>query len=123
MPPLAAPGEAEQLTALFTNLVSNAVLYSPEGGVVEIGAREEADEVRVTVRDHGIGIREDALPHIFDDFYRTNEGARFNRMSTGLGLAIVKEIAGHFGLRITVTSEQGKGTTFDVALPRAGVTS
>jgi len=123
VPSAAAPGNAEQLTALFTNLVSNAVLYSPEGGVVEIDAREEADEVHVTVRDHGIGIREDALPHIFDDFYRTNEGARFNRMSTGLGLAIVKEIAGHFGLRITVTSEQGKGTTFDVALPRAGAPS
>ena len=123
VPPFAAHGDVQQLTALFTNLVSNAVLYSPEGGVVEISAREEADEVRVTVGDHGIGIREDALPHIFDDFYRTNEGARFNRASTGLGLAIVKEIAGHFGLRITVTSEQGKGTTFDVALPRAGVTS
>jgi two-component system phosphate regulon sensor histidine kinase PhoR len=121
VPSLAAPGDAEQLTALFTNLVSNAVLYSPEGGVVEIGAREDADEVRVIIRDHGIGIREDALPHIFDDFYRTNEGARFNRMSTGLGLAIVKEIAGRFGLHITVTSEQGKGTAFDVAIPKAEV--
>jgi two-component system phosphate regulon sensor histidine kinase PhoR len=120
VPPLAAPGDAEQMTALFTNLVSNAVLYSPEGGTVEIGAREEGDEVRVVVQDHGIGIREEALPHIFDDFYRTNEGARFNRMSTGLGLAIVKEIAGRLGLRLTVTSEQGKGTTFEVGMPKAG---
>jgi signal transduction histidine kinase len=85
---------------------------------VEISAREEKDEVRVLVTDHGIGIRDEALPHIFDEFYRTKEGARFNRMSTGLGLAIVKEIARHFGLRITVSSEQEKGTTFEVAIPK-----
>jgi len=118
VPSIVVPGNVEQLTVLFTNLVSNAVLYSTEGGMVEISAREEKDEVRVLVADHGIGIRAEALPHIFDEFYRTKEGARFNRMSTGLGLAIVKEIARHFGIRITVTSEQEKGTTFDVAIPK-----
>jgi signal transduction histidine kinase len=85
---------------------------------VEISAREEADEVRVLVADHGIGIREEVLPRIFDEFFRTKEGARFNRMSTGLGLAIVKEIARRYGLRIRVTSELGKGTTFEVAIPK-----
>jgi signal transduction histidine kinase len=118
VPSIMVSGNIEQLTVLFTNLVSNAVLYSTEGGMVEIGVREEKDEVRVLVADHGIGVRDEALPHIFDEFYRTKEGARFNRMSTGLGLAIVKEIARHFGLRIRVTSEQGKGTTFDVAIPK-----
>jgi len=118
VPSIVVHGNVEQLTVLFTNLVSNAVLYSNEGGLVEISAREEKDEVRVLVTDHGIGIRDEALPHIFDEFYRTKEGARFNRMSTGLGLAIVKEIARHFGLRITVSSEQEKGTTFEVAIPK-----
>ncbi len=122
MPSLTAPGNAEQLATLFTNLISNAILYSPEGGTVEICAREETDEVSVSVRDHGIGIRDDALPHIFDEFYRTTEGARFNRASTGLGLAIVKEIARQLGLRIRVTSEQGKGTSFEVVIPTARVT-
>lgn len=118
VPSIVVSGNIEQLTVLFTNLVSNAVLYSSEGGMVEISVREEKDDVHVLVADHGIGVRDDALPHIFDEFYRTKEGARFNRMSTGLGLAIVKEIARHFGLRIRVTSEQEKGTTFDVAIPK-----
>ena len=121
VPALTIPGDTEQFTVLFMNIVSNAVLYSKEGGNVEIRAREEAGDVRVSVSDHGIGIREDALPHIFDEFYRTKEGARFNRMSTGLGLAIVREIARHFRLRIKVTSEEEKGTTFEVALPKARV--
>ncbi len=118
VPAIVMPGNAEQLGILFTNLVLNAILYSTEGGTVEIEAREEADAVRVLVTDHGIGIRDDALPHIFEEFYRTKEGARFNRMSTGLGLSIVKEIARLYGFRITVTSEQGKGTTFDVSMPK-----
>ncbi len=118
VPSIRASGSLDQLTVLFTNLVANAVSYSAEGGSVEIGASERSDDVRVLVADHGIGIRDDALPHIFEEFYRTKEAARFNRMSTGLGLAIVKEIARHFGLRITVTSEYGKGTTFEVSLPK-----
>jgi signal transduction histidine kinase len=118
VPSIVVSGNVEQLTVLFTNIVSNAVLYSTEGGLVEISVRVEEDAVRVLVADHGIGVQDEALPHIFDEFYRTKEGARFNRVSTGLGLAIVKEIARRFGLRIRVTSELGKGTTFDVAIPR-----
>jgi signal transduction histidine kinase len=118
VPSIVVLGNVEQLTVLFMNLVSNAVLYSTTGGMVKISAREEKDEVHVLVADHGIGIRDEALPYIFDEFYRTKEGAQFNRMSTGLGLAIVKEIARHFGIRIIVTSEQEKGTTFDVVIPK-----
>ena len=118
VPSIRASGNLDQLTVLFTNLVANAVSYSSEGGSVEIGASERPEDIRVVVADRGIGIRDDALPHIFDEFYRTKEAARFNRMSTGLGLAIVKEIARHFGLRITVISEYGKGTTFEVSLPK-----
>ncbi len=118
VPPIVIPGNAEQLKILFTNLILNAVLYSNEGGAVEIIAREERERALVLVVDHGIGIRDEALPHIFEDFYRTREGARFNRMSTGLGLAIVREIARNCGLRIVVASELGKGTTFEVAIPR-----
>jgi two-component system phosphate regulon sensor histidine kinase PhoR len=119
VPSMQVSGNLDRLTVLFTNLVANAVAYSPEGGTVEIGARECAEDVRVLVADHGIGIRDDALPHIFDEFYRTKEAARFNKKSTGLGLAIVKEIARRFRLRIEVTSESGKGTTFEVSLPKA----
>ena len=60
---------------------------------------------------------EKSLPYIFDEYFRTKEAARFNPGSTGLGLAIVKEIVQKEGLKIAVTSEVGKGTTFDVAIP------
>jgi len=73
----------------------------------------------VSVSDTGIGIRPDALEHIFDDYYRTKEAAAHNRMSTGLGLAIVKEIASRFALKIRVSSENGVGTTFEVVFPDA----
>ena len=73
--------------------------------------------MEVSVRDYGIGIREDALPNIFDEYYRTQEASRFNRESTGLGLAIVKVIAQRFGLSITVESEVGRGTQFIVRFP------
>ena len=76
----------------------------------------DAGNIHVRVRDHGIGIREDALPHIFDEYFRTNEAARFNRLSTGLGLAIVKVIAQNFALGIRVNSELGKGTEFEVIM-------
>jgi signal transduction histidine kinase len=120
VPSLTITGDREQLAVLFENLISNAIAYSQEGSSVEIECRAGRDEVGVLVRDHGIGIREDALPHIFDEYYRTNEAARHNRLSTGLGLAIVKEVATRFGLTISVTSEVGQGTEFEVVIPRGG---
>jgi two-component system phosphate regulon sensor histidine kinase PhoR len=110
-------GEAGQIAILFSNLVANAIQYSQEGGTVTVLARETGgDGVRICVVDRGIGISDEALPHIFEEYYRTPEGARCNPMSTGLGLAIVKHIAQTLGLKLTVTSEAGSGTTFEVTL-------
>jgi len=120
VPALRVLGEKKPLTVLFANLVANAILYSREGGRVEIRAAGEAGAVRVTVRDQGIGIAADALPHVFQEFYRTTEAARFNRLSTGLGLAIVRTVARHLGLKVSVDSEEGKGTEFKVLLRAAG---
>ena len=117
LPPLWVPGSQEHLGVLFTNLLSNAVQYSQEGGTVEVEGRVDSEGIHILVSDHGIGIREDALPHIFEDFYRTKEAARFNRMSSGMGLAIVREIVRQFALRVRVTSDEGKGTTFEVVFP------
>ena len=117
IPTIFVRGNPERYGVLFSNLLSNALLYSHEGGSVRIGSSVEQDGVRVFVEDHGIGIREDALPHIFEEFYRTKEAAKFNRMSSGIGLAIVREIAMQEGLRIRVTSEEGVGTTFEVVFP------
>ena len=116
--PATVLGNMEELIILFSNLVANAIFYSHEGGRVEVSARQDADDVHVSVSDHGIGIRDEALPHIFDEYFRTEEAARFNKLSTGLGLAIVKETVRNLGLRIKVASELGKGTTFEVRVPK-----
>lgn len=108
-----------QLKILFMNLVANAVTYSREGDPVEVGMKEEAGTVLVRITDHGIGISEKALPHIFEDFYRTPEAVSFNSNSTGLGLAIVRQIALNLKLAICVQSDSGKGTVFEVSVPAA----
>lgn len=109
-------GGGQELHMLFANLVSNAVSYSREGGQVDIVADKTDEYVTVSVIDQGIGIREDALPHIFDEYFRTREGAEFNEQSTGLGLSIVKEVATKLGLRIQVASGINEGSRFDVRL-------
>jgi signal transduction histidine kinase len=117
VPELAVSGDRDQFIMLFANLLANAVLYSHQGGKIEVTAEESGGTVRVRVRDYGIGIRGDALPHIFEDYFRTSEAAHFNSQSTGLGLAIVKVIARNHGLRIHVQSEVNEGTEFEVILP------
>lgn len=111
--------EQKQLMILFSNLIANAVLYSNEGGTVQVASKLDGANVIVSVIDHGIGIKSAALNRIFEEYYRTNEAARFNRLSTGLGLSIVKRVAGNLGLTVRVTSEHGEGTRFDVLLPLA----
>jgi two-component system, OmpR family, phosphate regulon sensor histidine kinase PhoR len=105
------------LGTLFSNLIANAIAYSHDNSQVEVSVADEAEGVRVTVSDHGIGISAKAMPHIFDEYYRAPEAAQFNQLSTGLGLAIVKHISQNIGLKIRVTSEQGRGTTFEVLIP------
>ena len=79
---------------------------------------EETDEtVTVVIADRGIGISEEALQRVFEEYYRSREAARFNPMSTGLGMAIVKEVAQRYGLRIAIDSNKDQGTTVQVALP------
>ena len=119
-----ATGEARvvsdprQLKILFANLISNAIVYSHDGGTVDIGLEQEAAGANVRIADHGIGIGDKALPRVFDDFFRTQEAAAFNPNSTGLGLAIVRQVARNLQLSITVDSELGKGAVFYVSIPR-----
>lgn len=121
VPAIAVKGNPKPLTILFSNVIANAIIYSHPGGVVEVSAREEAVSVAVKVRDCGIGIRDEELPHIFEEYFRTREAAAFNSLSTGLGLAIVKEIAQKCGLKLRVESVCGQGTTFEVLLPKANM--
>lgn len=106
------------LLVLVSNIVANAVFYSHDHGGIELTITDNDAEALLIVSDHGIGIKEEALSHIFDEYYRTQEAARFNRLSTGLGLAIVKRAATELGLKIQVDSEASKGTTFTVLIPK-----
>jgi len=103
---------------VLSNLISNAIRYTPEQGRVEVWADQEDDHVRLHVADTGFGIPEDALEQIWDKFFRVkNEKTRFIN-GTGLGLAIVKRIVdGHHG-SIKVASQVDKGTCFTITLPK-----
>ena len=115
-PAITVRSNADQLTILFANLISNAIVYSDKGGAVEVVA-DEKQGLRVRIVDHGIGITDKALPHIFEDFYRSKEAASFNSRSTGLGLAIVRQIAKTLRLVIVVESAKKTGTAFEVRFP------
>ena len=115
LPPVEADrGEMEQL---FTNLISNAIKYNVNQGKVTIRAKPGNHFLDIKVADTGVGIDEESLPHIFEEFYRVSDPKTRYTPGTGLGLSIVRKIVeSHFG-RIEVTSKVGKGTTFTVRLP------
>lgn len=108
-----------QVVRLVTNLLSNAVKYTQPGGLVEVHQRVEGGDVVLSVRDTGMGIPAENLPHIFDRFYRVRPAHTHPAQGLGLGLSFVDWIVkAHHG-RIEVASTTGKGTTFTVHLPLA----
>jgi two-component system sensor histidine kinase SenX3 len=111
-------GDETQLTSMFTNLVDNAVKYTPPGGRVEVTGGFEGSEIVIRVSDTGIGIPEEKLPRIFERFYRVDKARSKETGGTGLGLSIVKHVAENHGGRVTVESTLGEGSTFTVYLPR-----
>jgi signal transduction histidine kinase len=119
--PLKVPlinADRNSMEGIFTNLISNAIKYTPEGGKVWVTLGEEGGFVKATVSDTGIGLKKEDIPRIFDKFYRVKTTATRQIVGTGLGLSIVKSIVdAHLG-SISVESEEGGGTTFTVLLPR-----
>ncbi len=112
-------GNETQLTSMFSNLVENAVKYTPPGGRVEVAAKTNGNEVVVRVSDTGIGIPEKYLARIFERFYRVDKARSKETGGTGLGLSIVRHIAENHGGRVSVESTPGEGSTFTVRLPRS----
>jgi two-component system phosphate regulon sensor histidine kinase PhoR len=111
-----------QLQQVFTNLVSNAIKFTPSGGRIEVGseAHSSADGTRwatVSVADTGIGISSEEIDHVFTRFYRASNAMSGAIPGTGLGLAITKDIVARHGGRIDVASTLGAGTTVTVSLP------
>jgi len=116
LPTLIADGD--RLAQVFTNLVDNALRYTPAGGQVILQAQADQTEMEICVIDTGLGIPADAVEHIFEHFYQADPSrSGVEKHGAGLGLAIVQEIVIAHDGRITVRSQEGLGTTFTVHLP------
>ncbi|OQX65266.1 MAG: hypothetical protein B5M51_01225 [Anaerolinea sp. 4484_236] len=114
-------GDGDRLAQVFTNLIDNALKYTPSGGDVRLYATLEGGDVEVLIQDTGAGIPANALPHIFERFYQADKSrsSRGVEHSSGLGLAIVHEIVGAHSGKIMVRSQPGHGTAFVLRLPLA----
>ena len=110
-------GDANRLRQVLVNLVSNAIKFSPRGGEIVVGARAEAQQVMVWVKDHGVGIPQEAIAKLFTKFFRVDNSDTRNIGGTGLGLALVREIIHAHQGRVWVESTPGNGSTFFFTLP------
>jgi signal transduction histidine kinase len=110
-------GDKGQIIRLFSNLIQNALQYTPEGGTVAVGLVQQNRSAIVSVKDTGIGIPPDQLPYIFDRFWRADKARSRREGGTGLGLSIASVIAQTHGGKITVTSKVNAGSCFQVKLP------
>jgi NtrC-family two-component system sensor histidine kinase KinB len=114
-------GDQQQLAWVITNLVSNALRYTPPDGTVQVGSELERDAVLVSVRDTGRGIPPDVIDVIFDKFVQVKQSTDSMPGSVGLGLAIAKEVVEAHGGRIWVESVMGSGSTFYFTIPLSKV--
>ena len=106
----------DKLKSLFSNLLSNAIFYTGENGEIEVKMINRNGLIQFVFKDTGIGIAEKYLDKIFDEYFRTPEAAKYNKMSSGLGLQIVKTIIKQLQLNLEVQSELGEGTIFIVEM-------
>jgi signal transduction histidine kinase len=100
------------------NLLHNSVKYTPEGGVISLKVEDRRNNLRIEIKDNGIGISAEDLPQIFDEFYRAKEARQLEKMGSGLGTSIAKKIVEMHGGGIWVESEEGKGTTFFIEIKK-----
>lgn len=120
LPPVT--GDGDRLAQVFTNLVDNALKFTPANGGIVLSARRVEGRMEVSVTDTGFGVESEALPRLFDRFYqadpsRAGSETAAGRRGVGLGLAITKEIVEAHGGKIGVRSQAGQGTTFVIHLP------
>ena len=116
---MAAPvrGSARDLSLLVRNLLDNAIRYTRSGGAINTSVVSDNGTVVLRVQDTGVGIPTKELPRVFERFYRVDRARSRETGGTGLGLAIVRHVAENHGGTVTVTSELGQGSTFEVRLP------
>jgi len=114
---LETKGDQLKLEQVVSNIVDNAIKYTPEGGRVRIETLKDESMALIRISDTGLGISQDDIPHLFDRFYRVDKARSRITGGTGLGLSIANEIINMHGGRIKVTSVENEGSVFCVGLP------
>jgi two-component system, OmpR family, phosphate regulon sensor histidine kinase PhoR len=109
-------GDRDRLAQVLTNLVRNAINYTPDGGIISVTTARAGDDVALTVADTGIGMPAEDLDHVFERFYRADESRSRESGGSGLGLAIVRDLLTAMGASISVESKQGAGSSFRILL-------
>ncbi len=117
-PTVSLTGAENEITSAFTNLVSNAIRYTPEGGVIDVAWRAEDGYGVFSVTDNGIGIPAEHIPRLTERFYRVDRSRSRGTGGTGLGLAIVKHVLQRHEARLSIRSHVGRGSHFAVHFPR-----
>lgn len=112
-------GDQARLKQVVVNLLDNAINYTASGGRVRLVVRAAGDRAVLEVEDNGVGISKDALPHIFERFYRVDKARSRQMGGTGLGLSIVHAICTAHGGEVQVDSTEGQGSQFTIQLPLA----
>ena len=117
--PLMVMGDSERLSSAMDNLLQNAVKFSPGPPDIEVVGDRQDGRVRLVVKDHGIGIPQEARSHLFEKFYRVNNPQLQNATGTGIGLYLVRQVVESLGGRVEVESQPGNGSAFEIELPVA----
>jgi PAS domain S-box-containing protein len=115
-------GNQTRLVQVMTNLLDNAVKYTPEGGSIKVRAQEDGGQITVCVADTGVGIPASAKPHVFEKFYRVQSAQTRDLEGVGLGLAAVKSIVEKHGGQVWLESKEGVGSSFYFTLPKTQAT-
>ncbi len=114
---LTAHAGEKGLDSILTNVIGNAIKYTPAGGRVRVGVSRDGAQALITVSDTGVGIPAGDLARIGEEFYRAGNVRRSDVAGTGLGLSIVRELVSRFGGALDIASVEGEGTTVSVRLP------
>jgi len=109
--------DAEKMELALTNLLDNAIKYTPNGGRIDFNVSQEQGLIRIVVQDSGIGIPKDQKNRLFSKFFRADNATAVQTSGTGLGLYMVKKIIDRHGGKIVVDSAEGKGTAFIITIP------
>ncbi|MGD8534942.1 MAG: ATP-binding protein [Candidatus Aminicenantes bacterium] len=115
--PAKVKGNKELLERMITNVIDNAIRYTPSGGRIEVLLTKSQDKIQLEIRDTGIGIPDESLPYIYDRFYVVDKSRSRETGGAGLGLSIVKWISDHHRAEIEVKSKENQGTSFIIKFP------